>query len=58
MSHQADDRYRNPAADGALRARKPWRTPLVISSSATEDTKKFSIHSYEGGSYPTTHGPS
>jgi len=45
-----------PAGPDA-RAKQAWRAPLVISS-ATEDTEKASFETFEGGSYPTTHGPS
>jgi len=58
---QAADHHPNPdhtpgGPDAPLRAKPPWRAPLVISSTL-EETEKFSIHSFEGGSYPTTHGP-
>jgi len=62
MSHRPDDHHRGrdhtpDGANAALSARKPWHAPIVIASAAA-DTEKFTVHSIEGGSYPTTHGPS
>ena len=62
MSHQADDDHRKPGPapagpDAPFRAKAPWCAPLVISS-ATKDAEKHSFETFEGGSYPTTHGPS
>jgi hypothetical protein len=59
MSHQVDHRNPDHTPGGPdARAKKPWRTPRVISSSATKGAEKHSFETFEGGSYPTTHGPS
>jgi hypothetical protein len=56
---KADPKRKVEAARAGIPGKLPWNAPLLFDlNGETTKTNVHSFQTFEGGSYPTTHGPS